>query len=263
MGRFIGSFMDDEDLDRPDLNKCPDCECYFPQDTCPLCGKVCPEEMRAGNRKKAKKKKNSGRNGRSNTVQYIDWYHRWWFIILMLIIFPFIGILLLISSPNKKSVKLTIVAVALVYGILSSIGIGNIISSFNRATEKPVNESLSYEEYVTECDALSGEAYFRVADSYKGQYVKMMLTVKSSFTDYNGYYNKGKYPDYYICDYKVGEKTFEILVRDCNQGDSIKLNKGDVVTVYGECAGNVELNTMEMALIQGACINAAYINLMQ
>ena len=56
MGRMLGSYDSDE-LDRPDLNKCPDCGCFFAQDECPLCGKPCPEEMRAGNRKAVKVKK--------------------------------------------------------------------------------------------------------------------------------------------------------------------------------------------------------------
>ena len=57
MGRMLGSFADDEELDRPDLNKCPDCDCFFASDACPLCKKICPEEMRAGNRKPVKHKK--------------------------------------------------------------------------------------------------------------------------------------------------------------------------------------------------------------
>ena len=93
--------MDDNELDRPDLNKCPDCECFFPQDNCPICGKVCPEEMRAGNRKKVKAKK--PRNGRSKTVQYVDWYHRWWFIILMLVVFPIVGFILLWYNKSIKN----------------------------------------------------------------------------------------------------------------------------------------------------------------
>jgi hypothetical protein len=56
MGRMLGAFDSDE-IDRPDLNKCPDCGCFFLQDTCPICGKLCPEEMRAGNRKPVKLKK--------------------------------------------------------------------------------------------------------------------------------------------------------------------------------------------------------------
>ena len=60
MGRMLG-YHDSDELDRPELNKCPDCECYFATDECPLCGKICPEEMRAGNRApvKHKKRKNS------------------------------------------------------------------------------------------------------------------------------------------------------------------------------------------------------------
>ena len=49
MGRMLGSHGSEE-LDRPDLNKCPDCGCFFSSDNCPLCGKPCPEEMRAGNK---------------------------------------------------------------------------------------------------------------------------------------------------------------------------------------------------------------------
>ena len=39
MGRMLGSFDNPEELDRPDLNKCPDCNCFFAGDNCPLCGK--------------------------------------------------------------------------------------------------------------------------------------------------------------------------------------------------------------------------------
>ena len=53
MGR---SFENYDELDRPDLNKCPDCGCFFGQDYCPICGKLCPEEMRAGNRAAVKQK---------------------------------------------------------------------------------------------------------------------------------------------------------------------------------------------------------------
>ena len=57
MGRMLGAFADDGELDRPDLNKCPDCNCFFAGNNCPICGKECPEEMRAGNRAPVKPKK--------------------------------------------------------------------------------------------------------------------------------------------------------------------------------------------------------------
>ena len=51
---MLGAFADDEGFDRPDLNQCPDCKCFFEGDNCPLCGKECPENMRAGKRPAAK-----------------------------------------------------------------------------------------------------------------------------------------------------------------------------------------------------------------
>lgn len=73
MGRMLGSFDPEDELDRPDLNKCPDCGCYFATDNCPLCGKVCPPEMRAGARVEPKKRRK--RRAGSGRVQFIPWYH--------------------------------------------------------------------------------------------------------------------------------------------------------------------------------------------
>ena len=251
MARLLGSFMDDEELDRPDLNKCPDCECYFPQDNCPICGKECPEEMRAGNRKKQKKKK--ARNGRSKTVQYIDWYHRWWFIIIMLIVFPIIGIILLFGSPYKKGVKLAIAAVAIVYAIGSYYGFGRFFGQITEMFDQPVNTSLSRDEYMDKCTWLSGEDYYRRSEDHKGDFVKIVLTVKN-------YVNTSDH-EYYLCEYSDGQKVYEIYIRDCVQDNSQRLTIDDVIIVYGECAGNVSIVDYGLEYDEGPCINAAYIEL--
>lgn len=118
---MLGAFDNSEELDRPDLNKCPDCLCFFAGDTCPLCGKVCPEEMRAGNRKPPKKQKrrHSTGNGR---VTFVEWYHSWWFIILMMIFMPIAGIVLLITSPHKTRSKVIFAVIFVaVYFILPII----------------------------------------------------------------------------------------------------------------------------------------------
>ena len=114
MGRMLGSHGSEE-LDRPDLNKCPDCRCFFDGESCPLCGKICPEEMRAGNRAKVKitKKRRSG----SDRVTFIPWYHGWLFIILMFFVMPVFGIILLCTSPYRLRTKI-IVIVALVVGYI-------------------------------------------------------------------------------------------------------------------------------------------------
>ncbi len=260
MGRFIGSFMDDNELDRPDLNKCPDCECYFPQDNCPICGKECPEEMRAGNRKTVKKK--IKRNGRSKTIQYVDWYHRWWFIIPMLIIFPIMGIILLIGSPHSKNTKIAIIAVAVVYTILSGWGIKNLVNSAENFFEKPVDTSLSFSEYTSKCEEIAPDDYFRIPDSYKKKFVKMELEVAEKFTDPEGYYSNKKYNDYYVCTYKNATGVeFRILVRSCIQSGVENLAVGDKVTVYGECAGNITVYDWNYKTYSGSCVNAAYFEL--
>ena len=104
MSRQLGAFDDDDNFDRPDLNKCPDCGCYFSQNNCPFCGKACPEDMRAGMRKpvKVRKKRSSG-NGR---VTFVEWYHSWWFILIMTFVFPLAAVFLLISSPYAKKWKI-------------------------------------------------------------------------------------------------------------------------------------------------------------
>ena len=260
MSRFIGSFMDDNELDRPDLNKCPDCECFFPQDTCPICGKVCPEEMRAGNRKKQKKKKE--RNGRSKTVEFIDWYHRWWFIILMLFIFPIIGIILLASSPHKKGVKIAIIAVAVLYSVGSWFGFGSIVNSVKNTFEKPVDSSLSYEEYTQKCTVISPEEYYRNPEKYTKQFVGMTLEIQGFFYYPEGGYTNRKYNDYIVCEYSENGTDFIILIRDCRGGGK-NLVKGDKIRVFGEGAGNVNVTDQEYNSRSGPCINAAYIDLVE
>lgn len=254
MGRMLGAHDNADALDRPDLNKCPDCGCFFAQDTCPLCGKVCPEEMRAGNRKPVKQKKV---RYRSDRVTFVEWYHSWWFIILMLVIFPIVGIVLLATSPHKRSVKLTVIAIAAAYTILSSVGIGNVISRVTGFFERPVNTSMSREEYVAECDAVDAETFFREAGAYEGDFVCMTLVVEGKFADYESYYNDKKYATYYVC--RDEESGVTIYVRDCQQKGAQNLLEGDVITVYGEGAGNISVHDLNYELRSGPCINMAYV----
>jgi hypothetical protein len=111
MGRELGYFDDDtEGFDRPDLNYCPDCKCYFASANCTICGKPCPEEMRAGNRKPVKVKRR-----RASSVSYvIPWYHSWWFILVMVFVFPLAALVLAASSQNKKWVRVTLIVISVI-----------------------------------------------------------------------------------------------------------------------------------------------------
>ena len=259
MGRMLGAFADDEDLDRPDLNKCPDCGCFFESDDCPICGRRCPEYMRAGNRRPPKKKKKH-RSGPQYKVAFIDWYHRWWFIILMLFfLFP-VGFILLLTSPHKKNVKITVAVIALVYTVLSSIGISSIVQRAINFFSEPVDTSLSRTEYVSICNEISAEDFYRLSEDFKNSYVSITLRVKKQITDMDGYYAEKEYTTYYVCEALNGS-TFEIMIRDCVQEGRKTLIEGDLIRIYGEGAGKITIYDMEYTPFRAPCIYVAYLDL--
>jgi hypothetical protein len=256
MGKMLGAFDNPEELDRPDLNKCPDCECYFAGDNCPLCGKECPPEMRAGVRKPPKKQK-AKRKRSSSRSYFIEWYHRWWFIALAMFVFPLAGIVLLITSPHKKSSKIAFVAIGVAYLIVSTIGLGTIIGTVSEWLDPPVDTSLSRDQYVTTCRMVSPEDFYRSSEKYNDKHISITLVVKEIIKDGESAYSEVKYPTYYVCE-DPNDARFTVLVRNCLQGDPKNLAVGDVVTVYGEGAGSVTVYDMDYLAHTAPCINAAY-----
>ena len=225
MGRNLGYFDSDE-LDRPELNKCPDCECYFAGDACPLCGKICPEEMRAGNRarvKPPKKRKNS-----SGRVQFVEWYHSWWFILIMMYLMPIVGIVLFFTSPHSKKSKIIAASVVVgVYALLFVLGSGLLMGLFEKP---PVNDKISRAEYVELCESMSVEEYYR--DAYnEGSYVTLELVVEGSTVFGDGIY--------YVCAAPNGEGR-RIYVMDFSVDTKTNYLAGDKIRVYGENSGYAE-----------------------
>ena len=256
MGRQLGTFLDEDELDRPDLNKCPDCGCFFAEPYCPLCGKECPEEFRAGNRKPVRRSRRR-RTENPGRVTFIEWYHSWWFIIVMLFMMPLVGIILLFTSPHSKRAKTVVIAVGLAYTILSSYSFWAMVGGLGNLFDKPVNTRLSREEYVAACEQVDVEEFYRMPDRYGTEFVAMSVTVIGKITDSEAYYSNGKYPTYYIC--RNAEGTCEILIRDCLQDGSYNLIVGDTVTVYGEGAGNASIYAMDGNLYDAPCLNVAYL----
>lgn len=231
MGRSLGYFDSDE-LDRPELNKCPDCECYFASEECPLCGKICPEAFRAGNRapvKKPKKRKNS-----SGRVQFIAWYHSWWFIFIMFFVSRIAGLILFFTSPYSKKAK--IIAAASVVGgyiLLLALGSGLLWSLMDQSL---VNDDIPREEYVQLCEPMSVEDFYRYSGD-AGRYVSMELTVVERCVERSGdVYDVGV--TYYRCrDIHGGELV--IYVQECTLDTSRQCLAGDMIRVYGESAGTL------------------------
>ena len=125
MSKDLGYFSDNDAVDYPDLNKCPDCETFFAERCCPLCGKECPEEYRAGNRKRVKVKKH--RTKGSRYVQFVPWDHSTWFIVIMLFFQPLIGLILTWTGVWKTGWKVLATVLTLfgwVFGALIGFLLG-------------------------------------------------------------------------------------------------------------------------------------------
>ena len=261
MGRMLGAFADNNELDRPDLNKCPDCGCYFVQDACPLCGKICPEEMRAGNRKpvKPQRRRRSSGNGR---VTFVEWYHSWWVILLALIVFPLVGIILLFTSPHKRSLKILLAVLALLYTVLVSYGFGWILidSLFGEEMEW-VDTSKSREEYVAACQEVAPEAYYRSTDSYFRAFVTMELVVQKRIVEesIDVYDDVGTY---YLC--TDGDNLeIQILIRDCSVDAMHNYLPNDLIRVYGEGGGTISVYESSDKTYTAPGIYVAYIEFAQ
>ena len=260
MGRMLGAFDNNEELDRPDLNKCPDCGCFFADDDCPLCGKTCPESMRAGNRRPVKKtKKKSG--GPQYRRAGLDWYHRWWFIILMMIVSPMsiVGIVLLLTSPRKTSVKVIALVVLAVYLAVSTFGISGIVQSITNLLEEPVDRSLSAEEYIAACETVDAERFYRNSEDYRGEFVSLRLTVAEKVVDYVSKAGGGEYTTYYVC--YGDDPRVTLLVRDCREKATPALLGGDMIEIFGEGAKDSEFEDSSYRIQRGATVNAAYISI--
>ena len=250
MGRSLGAFDDDvENFDNPELNKCPDCGSFFAGENCPICGKLCPPEMRAGNRPAVKKKK-SKRAG-SGRVTFIEWYHSWWFIALMFLVFPIVGFVLLFTSPYAKKWKAVFAVLALLFVTGRYLYGGQIAAAVWQKIYGPAEEtvdfSISEEEYRARCAETDPEALYRGAADFAGRYVRLTVTVEEVSAEYDG-----ERP-VYLC---RAEGDFPFLLRDCRRGGE-NFIAGDVITVYGEAREKITAYPGGAALTRPG-VNMAY-----
>ena len=231
MGANLGFFAEDFERDYPELNKCPDCETFFADANCPICGKECPEAFRAGNRKPIKQKKHRRPSG-NGRVQFVPWYHSTWFIIAMMVLFPIIGLILMWTGHWKQRWKIVGTLVLLFFylfgGILGGI-IMNFIYGFNDF-DQPVNTSISEQEYRTRCEAVDVEALYRHPNDMMGEYVKLTVEIVHIEVSVDVYE-----PTAYICKAEKDGKMWDFIILDYRTDSSaVNFVKGDTVTFYGE-----------------------------
>ncbi len=259
MGAPLGYFSEDVQVDFPELNKCPDCETFFQSLTCPLCGKVCPEEMRAGNRKRVKQKKKK-RSGGSGRVQFEPWYHNLWFIIAMLVVFPIVGFILLWQSNRGKGWKigLSLAAIApyLLTFVMTAIG---VLSGWFGWLQPDIPD-MPKDAYMASCVQIDAEDYYRTPAAYVGQNISLELTVVSKQrSETSDVYD---YADYYECRADVNGKEFRFWVWDCRAEENpVNLAAGDHIMVFGVAENNETVFFQNGGSAKYPCIQGFYISL--
>ena len=262
MGADLGFFAEDRERDFPELNKCPDCETFFADECCPLCGKACPEEFRAGNRKPIKQKKHRRASG-NGRVQFVPWYHTVWFIVAMLIIQPIIGLILTWTGVWKTRWKV-IVTLLVILPYVLLVGSGFIFAMIDSYSDPviPVNLELSEPDYRAACAEPDAEALYRNSQDYVGNFVQMELTVAEVLSPY--YFDSvGDYweANVYLCQVQDGDITLEFVVVDYRQENLTRLAVGDKITAFGEVAGEVEVTLNNGNLFERTTVYARFIDL--
>ena len=258
MGRSLG-YHDSDELDRPELNKCPDCECYFATEECPLCGKICPEEMRAGNRAAVKHpKKHRNSTGR---VQFIPWYHSWVFIFIMLYLMPIVGVILFFTSPHPRKTKIIVGCVAVgIYVLFMAFWFGLLFSNLFGANEPLVNDEVSKEEYLELCKPMTVEQFYRHAYENEDAYVALDVVVVERLTENSvDIYDQPPVVDtYYRCESTDGGSV-QIFIGDCNLENKTNFLPGDRLRVYGEGGGMLSIWQEDYASTEELpCLYMAY-----
>ena len=174
----------------------------------------------------------------------------------MMFLFPLAGIILLITSPHEKWKKIVFAVIAAVYMVISTFGLGTVFSRISDLFDRPVDTSLTREEYVAACEAIAPEDLYRAPKAYEDEFITLTLRIvgRAAFVE-NGYETDDTY---YICEAESGS-VYKIIVRDCLIDNAQNFISGDIITVYGEGAGECVAYDSEYVPTDGACVNMAYV----
>ena len=98
--------------------------------------------------------------------------------------------------------------------------------------------------------------FYRAVDGYEDKYVCVTLKIMESVTYVDDYYNEKDYLCY-LCQAEDGSE-YRVILRDCLIQDAQRFVKGDVITVYGEGAGDCNCYDFEGNFYTAPCLNMAY-----
>ncbi len=171
-------------------------------------------------------------------MQFVPWYHTWWFILLMMFWMPPVGIILFLTSPYRARWKVLFCTVGAAYMVFVYFGLGSRLLAY--LTEKPlVNTKLTEAQYRETCLNVSPEYYYR-SGATDGYYA-MELTVVRTVTDNESV--SGEPVVYYLCrdPDDPDDPLVEILVRDCRVQGGGRFLRGDRIAVWGQPHGDGQL----------------------
>lgn len=255
----MGYGFQSPETDYPELNKCPDCETFFQGERCPLCGRECPEEMRAGNRKKFKPAK--PQRGGSDRVQFVAWYYSPLFVLLMFCVMPIVGIILFYTAPYKKGVKIgvTIALVAIVFLVPFCLTLYSFLNGMKG--RDPVDRTLKPEAYREVCDAgVSAEDLYRNANAMDGNLVEKEFRIVHIWENYPFGYDDSFNIFYEVTVAEDGEE-WRFLIMDCRNGETevTTLRDGDAIRVWGEVVPRITVENDSLGTLTLPGIRARFI----
>ena len=145
------------------------------------------------------------------------------------------------------AVILTVVG-SLIMMLVMKASIGDLLNAFTGSSSY---SDLSREEYIAICKDISLEAICKYPDDFVGKAITLELIV------YEKVAQDGQV--YYACSDEEGEHA--LLVRD-RVADGSDISTGDVIVIYGECAGDWTLNA-EIGSLDVVIINMFYYDVVE
>ena len=215
-------------------------------------------------------------------------YKRTWFLVLMCIFLPPIGIIFtwVAKRPQKLILRVILTIVLALYTISGFSGLSDSDDSTTAKTNKeasqdatkdssdqynqddssqtePQEPTLSPDEYKAQCQDVDYNELMRNPDQYKGQ--KFKITVKiltASHKVTNGTYYKAYTDD--GSGYYFDKMVWIFDKRDENEDGYTKILEDDIVTFYGEFDGLQETkNALNGEKGEDLALNAYYVDMVQ
>lgn len=215
-----------------------------------------------------------------NQPQKTPFYKKTWFIVLMCIFFPVVGIILLWVAKKPKNVIARVI-ISIILALYAFIEIGSLStessksdtasSSITQTVDGEENENsesgtateVSPDEYKAQCQELNYNELMRNPDQYIGQKFKVTVQIFSASEKWS----TGTYYKAYTDDgsgYYFDKMIWVFDKRDEDSDGYVKILEDDIVTFYGEFNGLQETkNALNNEKGEDFALDAYYVDIVQ